>query len=106
MSARGVSVHANKQRERRERGEVTTTNTSQLPHSWPSLLLLPPSPSVSEKLRVPPPANKAIRDGKDADTAAFERHSEQKRKRRERQRGTGRGLNRGGGEWVGGVGGW
>lgn len=40
-----------------------------------------PSPSVSEKLRVPPPANKAIRDGKDADTAAFEHHSEQKRKR-------------------------
>lgn len=39
-----------------------------------------PSPSVSVKLRVPPPANKAIRDGKDADMAAFERHSEQKRK--------------------------
>lgn len=35
---------------------------------------------MSEKLRVPPPANKAIRDGKDADTAAFGRHSEQKRK--------------------------
>lgn len=59
----------------------------------------PPSPSVSEKLRVPPPANKAIRDGKDADTAAFERHSEQKRKRRGRQRGIGRGLKRG---WRGG----
>lgn len=29
---------------------------------------------------MPPPANKAIRDGKDADTAAFGRHSEQKRK--------------------------
>lgn len=36
---------------------------------------------MSVKLRVPPPANKAIRDGKDADMAAFERHSEQKRKR-------------------------
>lgn len=53
---------------------------------------------MSEKLRVPPPANKAIRDGKDADTAALERHSEQKRKRRGRLRGIGRGLNRGG-EW-------
>lgn len=62
---------------------------------------------MSEKLRVPPPANKAIRDGKDADTAAFERHSEQKRKRRGRERGIGRGLKRGvegrGGGAVGGV---
>ena len=41
---------------------------------------------------MPPPANKAIRDGKDADTAAFERHSEQKRKRRGRETGLGRGL--------------
>lgn len=57
-------------------------------------LKLPPSPSVSEKLRVPPPANKAIRDGKDADMAAFERRSEQKRKRRGRERGIGRGLKR------------
>lgn len=70
----------------------------------PLLLEPPPSPSVSEKLRVPPPANKAIRDGKDADTAAFGRHSEQKRKRRGRERGMGRGLKggwRGGGEGRG-----
>lgn len=98
VSACVVSVHANKQPERREGGEVTTTtNTSQLPHFWPEPPPLPPSPSVSEKLRVPPPANKAIRDGKDADTAAFQRHSEQKRWRRGRQRGIGRGLNQGGG---------
>lgn len=43
---------------------------------------------------MPPPANKAIRDGKDADTAAFERHSEQKRTRRRRESRTGRGLKR------------
>lgn len=64
-----------------------------------------PSPSVSVKLRVPPPANKAIRDGKDADMAAFERHSEQKRKRGGRERGIGRGLKRGGGGGRGGEGG-
>lgn len=94
MSARGVSVHANKP-ERRWEGKVTTTNTSQPFFFTPPALEPPPSPSVSEKLRVPPPANKAIRDGKDADTAAFERHSEQKRKRRGRERGIGRGLKRG-----------
>lgn len=56
---------------------------------------------------MPPPANKAIRDGKDADMAAFERHSEQKRKRGGRERGIGRGLKRGGGggEGKGGRGG-
>lgn len=97
MSARGVSVHANKP-EKRWEGKATTTNTSQ-PFFFSPLLEPPPSPSVSEKLRVPPPANKAIRDGKDADTAAFERHSEQKRKRRGRERGIGRGLKWG---WSGG----
>lgn len=60
---------------------------------------------MSVKLRVPPPANKAIRDGKDADMAAFERHSEQKRKRGGRERGIGRGLKRGGGGGRGGEGG-
>lgn len=100
MSARGVSVHANKP-EKRWEGKATTTNTSQ-PFFFSPLLEPPPSPSVSEKLRVPPPANKAIRDGKDADTAAFERHSEQKRKRRGRERGIGRGLKWG---WRGRSGG-
>lgn len=85
------------------RGELTTTNTSQ-PFFFSPLLEPPPSPSVSEKLRVPPPANKAIRDGKDADTAAFEHHSEQKRKRRRRERGMGRGLKQeAGGEEGGGA---
>lgn len=76
----------------------------------PPLLKPAPSPSVSVKLRVPPPANKAIRDGKDADMAAFERHSEQKRKRggREGERdregiktgGWGGGEGKGGGECL------
>lgn len=80
MSARGVSVRTNKPEWRWER-KGTTTNTSQPffpPHPF-TQLELPPSPSVSEKLRVPPAANKAIRDGKDADTAAFKHHSEQKK---------------------------
>lgn len=58
---------------------------------------------------MPPAANKAIRDGKDADTAAFERHSEQKRKRRGWERGLGEGIKtrvegrKGGGEEWGKV---
>lgn len=59
---------------------------------------------MSVKLRVPPPANKAIRDGKDADMAAFERHSEQKRKRGGREGERDReGIKTGG--WGGGEGG-
>lgn len=58
---------------------------------------------MSVKLRVPPPANKAIRDGKDADMAAFERHSEQKRKRGGREGERDReGIKTGG--WGGGEG--
>lgn len=95
MSARGVGVHVNKPEKRWEGREQQQTQVSHF-----SLLLgPPPSPSVSEKLRVPPPANKAIRDGKDADTAAFGRHSEQKRKRRGRERRIGRGL-KWGWRWV------
>lgn len=79
-----------------ERNNNKHKSAVHLPPLPPPLFLEPPpSPSVSEKLRVPPPANKAIRDGKDADMAAFERHSEQKRKRRGRESGIGRGLTEG-----------
>lgn len=91
MSAGSVSVHTNKPEKRWEGGKKQ--QQTRQPFFSPLPVEPPPSPSVSETLRVPPPANKAIRDGKDADTVAFERHSEQKRKRRGRQRGIGRGLN-------------
>lgn len=84
------------------RREVTATHTSQpvLFFFFCPLLKSLPSPSVSGKLRVPPPANKAIRDGKDADTAAFERHSEQKRTRGRRGEQDREGIKTGG--WRGG----
>lgn len=86
VSARGVSVHANKP-EKKWEGRIETQQT-QVSHFFFSNPQFepPPSPSVSEKLRVPPLANKAIRDGKDADTAAFQRHSRTK-EGEERERG-------------------
>lgn len=88
-----LRCHCPRKQAREEVGGESNNNKhkSAIP---PPLIEPPPSPSVSEKLRVPPPANKAIRDGKDADTAAFGRHSEQKRK-------AGRGLKWG---WRGGEG--